>query len=140
MHSIIRKRCAGRIICTRVVELQPSGGINLLDDEWVNIRAGQEWAAEHAKDLEAADSCSYYPAAGAHLLRLLVHPRERVRWLQAALSAARQLNDRRGEGRHLNNLGLTYAAISTEFDEQYGKRLLEEFGKKTLLQITPRMI
>ncbi|MGB9178894.1 MAG: tyrosine-type recombinase/integrase [Pyrinomonadaceae bacterium] len=30
--------------------------------------------------------------------------------------------------------------LGTEFDEQYGKRLLEEFGKKTLLQITPRMI
>ena len=30
--------------------------------------------------------------------------------------------------------------LATEFDEQYGKRLLEEFGKKTLLQITPRMI
>ena len=30
--------------------------------------------------------------------------------------------------------------LATEFDEQYGKRLLEKFGKKTLLQITPRMI
>lgn len=30
--------------------------------------------------------------------------------------------------------------LATEFDQQYGKRLLEEFGKKTLLQITPRMI
>lgn len=32
------------------------------------------------------------------------------------------------------------STLGTEFDEQYGKRLLEEFGKKTLLQITPRMI
>lgn len=30
--------------------------------------------------------------------------------------------------------------LATQFDQQYGKRLLEEFGKKTLLQITPRMI
>lgn len=30
--------------------------------------------------------------------------------------------------------------LATEFDEQYGRRLLEKFGKKTLLQITPRMI
>jgi integrase len=30
--------------------------------------------------------------------------------------------------------------LATEFDEHYGKRLLDEFGKKTLIQITPRMI
>ena len=30
--------------------------------------------------------------------------------------------------------------LATGFDECYGKRLLEKFGKKTLLQITPRMI
>ena len=30
--------------------------------------------------------------------------------------------------------------LATEFDEQYGRRLLEEFGKKTLHHITPRMI
>ena len=31
-------------------------------------------------------------------------------------------------------------AVSTAFDEQFGKRLVEEFGDKTLNQITPRMI
>jgi integrase len=30
--------------------------------------------------------------------------------------------------------------VSTTFDEQFGKRLVEEFGNKTLNQITPRMI
>lgn len=30
--------------------------------------------------------------------------------------------------------------LSTHFDEQYGRRLVEEFGTKTLFQITPRMI
>jgi integrase len=30
--------------------------------------------------------------------------------------------------------------LSTEFDEFYGKRLLDEFGNRTLVQITPRMI
>jgi integrase len=30
--------------------------------------------------------------------------------------------------------------VSTAFDEQFGKRLVEEFGDKTLNQITPRMI
>lgn len=31
-------------------------------------------------------------------------------------------------------------ALSTAFDAQFGKRLVEEFGNKTLSQITPRMI
>jgi len=31
-------------------------------------------------------------------------------------------------------------AVSTAFDGQFGKRLLEEFGNNTLNQITPRMI
>jgi integrase len=31
-------------------------------------------------------------------------------------------------------------AVSTAFDAQFGKRLVEEFGSKTLNQITPRMI
>ncbi len=31
-------------------------------------------------------------------------------------------------------------AVSTAFDKQFGKRLVEEFGDKTLNQITPRMI
>lgn len=30
--------------------------------------------------------------------------------------------------------------LATKFDEQYGRRLLGEFGKKTLFQITPRMV
>src|SRR5258708_6816203 len=30
--------------------------------------------------------------------------------------------------------------VSTAFDEQFGKRLVEEFGNKTLNQVTPRMI
>ena len=31
-------------------------------------------------------------------------------------------------------------SLSTKFDEQFGKRLVEEFGDKSLNQITPRMI
>ncbi len=31
-------------------------------------------------------------------------------------------------------------SLATEFDEHFGKRLLDEFGSKSLTQITPRMI
>ena len=87
-------------------------GINLLNDEWANIQAGQEWAARNAETApDAAVSCSCYSDAGAHLFNLLIHPRVRVRWLRAGLSAAKRLKDRPSEGRHLNNLGLAYAAV-----------------------------
>ena len=64
-----------------------------------------------------------YPWAGAHVLSLRQHPRERIVWLEAALAAARHRGDRRGEGSALRNLGLAHAALgdarkAIEFHEQ----------------------
>ncbi len=99
-------------------------GLALFDAEWTNIQAGQSWAARHAGDDDAnARLCVDYPTAGAYVLHLRQHPRERVNWLQQALAAARKSNDRRGEGNALNNLGLAYAHLgelrrAIEFYEQ----------------------
>jgi tetratricopeptide (TPR) repeat protein len=99
-------------------------GLGLFDCEWVNIQAGQEWAAAHAGDDEAvAQLCSAYPGAGLYCLDLRQHPRERIRWLEAALAAARWLKDRAAEGAHLGNLGLAYANLgetrrAIEYHEQ----------------------
>ena len=87
-------------------------GLALFDAEWENIRAGQAWAADHAaKDPAAAALCNAYPDAGVYCLSLRLHPREWIRWLEAALAAARKVNDRAGEGVHLGNLGLAYADL-----------------------------
>jgi tetratricopeptide (TPR) repeat protein len=98
-------------------------GLSLFDAEWTNIQAGQSWAASHADDDTAARLCSRYPDAGAYVLNLRLHPREQVRWLEEALSAARKSNDRSSEGNALNNLGLAYADLgetrrAIEFYEQ----------------------
>ena len=99
-------------------------GLALFDAEWENIRAGQAWAAGHtAKDRAAAALCNAYPDAGVYCLSLRLHPRERIRWFEAALTAARELKDRGGEGVHLGNLGNAYAALgevrrAIEFHEQ----------------------
>src|ERR1044072_6045202 len=101
-------------------------GIHILHSEWANIRAGQEWAAGCAEsDLAAAASCSYYASAGAHLIKLINSPRERILWFQAGLSAAARLKDRRAESRHLNQLGLAYADVGEipRAIELYGKSL-----------------
>jgi len=87
-------------------------GLRLFDAEWDNVRAGFAWASERLKEDEAAARiCNGYPGAGAFLLGLRQHPRERIRWLEIALSAARQREDRKSEGYHLNDLGLAYATL-----------------------------
>jgi tetratricopeptide (TPR) repeat protein len=100
-------------------------GLARFDAERRNVEAGQEWACRHSgEDETAARLCNQYPDAGAYVLDLRQHPRdERIVWLEAALAAARQLNDRAAEGVHLGNLGLAYADLgetrrAVEFQEQ----------------------
>jgi len=84
-------------------------GLALFDQEWGNIQAGQSWAAAHSEsDREAATLCSDYPDRATYLLSLRQHPRERIRWREAALAVARELKDREGEAIHLGNLGLAH--------------------------------
>jgi tetratricopeptide (TPR) repeat protein len=81
-------------------------GLALFDLEWGNVQAGQAWVAAHAtKDAETAELCSRYPDYGAYTLSLRQHPRERIRWLEPAVTAARRLKDRKAECHHLASLG-----------------------------------
>ena len=58
-------------------------GLRLVDVEWVNIQAGQAWAAARvSEDREAAELTAGYPAAGISCLRLRLGPREQIRWLE----------------------------------------------------------
>jgi len=101
-----------------------AGGLSLFDNERVHIEAGQEWAAARsAGDEQAAHLCNEYPGAGAYVLNLRQHPRDFIRWHEAAMSAARQLKDHAAEGGHLGNLGVAYADLgetrrAIEFHEQ----------------------
>ncbi len=99
-------------------------GLAMFDAEWPNIQTGQAWAVAHtAEDPTAAQLCDDYPDAGAYVLTLRLHQRERIRWLEAALKAVRQRKDRSAEGAHLGNLGIAYADLgetrkAIEFYEQ----------------------
>ena len=98
--------------------------LRLLDLEWENIQAGQAWVASSKEtDIALSRLCVQYPLTGATVLNLRRHPGERIKWLEPALSAARQLGDRRGEGNALRSLGLAYADLgdvrkAIEFYEQ----------------------
>ncbi len=82
-------------------------GLALFDREWPNIRAGQAWAAVHCEsDKTTATLCKDYPNAGTYCLHLRLHSRDQIAWLEAAVEAARILEDRKAEGAHLGNLGI----------------------------------
>lgn len=88
-------------------------GVELLDLEWENIHAAQVWSTRHAgEDRAACELCNSFPDAGKYVLNLRQHPRERIRWNEAALEASRTLNRRKATGRHLIGLGDSYTDLS----------------------------
>src|SRR5438046_1663036 len=98
-----------------VDELYQNGGdyafqaFAAFDAEWNNIEAGQAWAAENAgRDERAAILCKSYPSAGVFLLALRQPPKDRIDWLESALSSAHSLKSRDDEGVILGNLGFAY--------------------------------
>jgi tetratricopeptide (TPR) repeat protein len=84
-------------------------GLALYDRESHNITAGHAWATNHRNDdSAAAQLTSQYAGAGPYCLDLRLHARERITWLDAAVEAARIIQDRKAEGNHLGNLGMAY--------------------------------
>src|SRR5581483_11456771 len=85
--------------------------LDLFEAELTNIRNGQSWSETHLHEDDAAAVCSYYADGGRYLISLRLHPRERIRWLESAVAAARRLNDRKAEGVHLGNLASAYTRV-----------------------------
>jgi tetratricopeptide (TPR) repeat protein len=87
-------------------------GLALFDLEITNVQAGHDWVVENQQDDNAAaEWCWEYPNAGVYCLNLRQHPREQIRWLETALTAARRLKRRNWEGAALGNLGLMVARL-----------------------------
>ena len=99
-------------------------GLGLFDLEWDNIEAGHRWAEENAAGNRwALELCDGYPAGCFHILPMRQHPRQRIVWLETALTAARRLDRRQAEGWHLGNLGAAYYLLgevrrAIEYHEQ----------------------
>ena len=102
-------------------------GLRLFDQERVQIEAGQAWAAGRAaQDSEAAVLAQGFPLRAAEVLSLRLHPRERIRWLEASVEAARKLGNRDREGMAVGNLGLAYADLGeTRRAVEYFEQVLE---------------
>lgn len=80
-------------------------GLSLYDLEAHNIAGAMEWAKAQSEQ-DAAQVVNELPGGGPDVLRLRLASETRIKWLQAALAAARRLKDRRREGLHLGNLGV----------------------------------
>ena len=131
LHDLIRQYAASQleedeIYCWRhalyycelmeaLNDLYNQGGDEILaalaafEQDWQNILAGRDWVAERAgEDEKAARLCIGYPDAGVDILLLRRPPRERIRWLEAAVTSAREIGERASESAALGNLGLAY--------------------------------
>jgi tetratricopeptide (TPR) repeat protein len=100
-------------------------GLALFDRERHNIESGRAWAAGGVlADPAAARLCVGYPLQGVNVLPLRLHPRQRIDWLETAVTAARKIGDRPSEGATLGNLGSAYFELgeprrAIEFYEQH---------------------
>ena len=101
-------------------------GLAIFDAESENIRAGQRWAADnHGSASAARELCNRYGSVGSSIFMIRVHPTERIRWLEAGLQAARELNDRSAEAIHLGGLGIANDQLRQyrKVIEYYNQRL-----------------
>ncbi len=88
-------------------------GLKRFDLEWGNIQAAQAWVADQAESQDDfVTLCNRFPDAGAGLLSIRLHPKDRIRWLDASLSSALRLKDRSSEAVHLGNLGMAYSDMA----------------------------
>lgn len=92
-----------------------SEGIRLFDSNWENIRLGHAHAETFSpNDTTATKLCNDY-LNFPYLFDLRLHPRDRIRYLEPALTAARRLGQRDAESSHLGNLGLAYLDLGEPF-------------------------
>ena len=81
-------------------------GLKKFDLEWENIKVGAAWArANSSKDNDFSKVCNGYAESGSKMLAMRQSPTECIRWMEAGLNAARQLDDMDAEKNHLLNLG-----------------------------------
>jgi tetratricopeptide (TPR) repeat protein len=112
-------------------------GLIQFEVEWINIEAGQRYAAINSKKShDIADICSNYSGAW-QVLDLRLHPRTYTQWLEEALIAAREIKNKAAECAHLGNLGIVFKDLgdhrkaieyynqALKISKEIGNRLLE---------------
>jgi tetratricopeptide (TPR) repeat protein len=87
-------------------------GLALFDAEQVNIRRGQQWAADNRIGSNlAAELSRDYALTGIEVIAVRLSAREQIAWLELAVEACRQFGDRAGEAKALGNQGVARSAL-----------------------------
>jgi tetratricopeptide (TPR) repeat protein len=88
---------------------QMEQALEAFDADLESIRAAHSLAVSRMEEDDAAARfVSDYVSAGPNMLMYRLAPEERIRWWEAALSAARRLRDADSESAHSANLGTAY--------------------------------
>jgi len=88
-------------------------GLRAFDNDWLQISQWQAWSARHAvEDSDAARLCIQFALVGAEIFAIRQHPREYAQSLQAALSAALRLQDKKSECALYFYLYLTHSRMN----------------------------
>jgi tetratricopeptide (TPR) repeat protein len=108
-------------------------GLKQFDSERVNIEAAQSWAAQNIES-GAAELSMLLPGAGTEIFDLRITARQRIGWLESALSAARFLKNKEFEGSTLGSLGIAYSELgetrkAIEYHEQ-ALAIARKFGER----------
>src|SRR5579864_2501528 len=105
-----------------------SSALSLFDGEWDNIKAGHTWAIAQPLEVPAgAELRARYPDAAPFCLAVRLHAQDRIRWLEAAVAAARERGNRNLAAIHLGNLGSSYAELGEP------RRAIELFQQRRAL-------
>ncbi len=117
-HYAALTKTAYDVIVSRGPDSVPRG-FALLASDWMNIVAGQAWAAAQAeKDEKAARLCIEYATEAAYF-RLAKHdPPELVRWLETATRADQSLGDRKAQMVHLGMLAGAHVLVAASLAEE----------------------
>jgi tetratricopeptide (TPR) repeat protein len=105
-------------------------GLNLFDQEWHQIKYWQAWSAQHgAVNEEWKRLCKDFPIVGREVLILRNHGADYATWLETALEAAQQLEDREAECVILTDLNVTYYRLGVLDKVEYFARRLVQLGE-----------
>ena len=85
-------------------------GLALFDREWVHIASARNFITSTMDNSYKAAQLTNYKMF-AYCIDLRFHPRQQINWFETSAKASKHLNDKEGEGIHLGNLGLAYAAL-----------------------------
>ena len=98
--------------------------LTIVDQQWLQVRNAWNWLSEHVEGNREAETLrnDYVEFAGP-ILDLRLNRREFVDWVTSALAAARLLERRMSQVKHLNALGVGHWGLG---DKQLAVQLAEE--------------